>query len=1030
MNKNTIFLRIVPFLCCFFSLKAIAQTQMERVPLTRRADDAIQTFKLQAHLPHYAIRKLFLADNGVLWAGTEKGLVRYNGTSAKLYAHDPKKPKSIGGGEINGIIPDSAGGLWLSSGTGGLSYFNPQLPDNQAFKNYFTLPNNANSLPINEIWAIAKDDSGKIWAGGNDVHLTSFDPKTGQFERFESPDRTIFALLYAGKNQLFIATRENGVLWFDTNLKKFVKKWDFKNFLPKNYPQIFNSIRAFALDTLSQTLWMATLPFGVVALNLQTEVAQVYETGLPIFTIGFQQHPMSLHLMPNHQLWVGYNKDSLLILDYKNKQILSNITQQSLFATQQAGFTIQDIQYDAKQNLAWLATNKGLWLYNPKANRYNRWQPFPNSDKTAPKIIAEGKKNQIWLLKQTELQCYDTTNYQLAQKISLPKGGTNVNGFQVSNENLFLRANDHLWRFDPQTQQFKIIKQNIDPTNILLDTLPNGIPVVWVSTWGNGLYRFSNDFKQVDSFFHKALIISMSRDSKGKIWMATDGKGLWRMDDKINGTAKIWLNDPNDKSSLPENVVINVYADPLDRIWVGTMTNGVAQIENPHSENPTFKTFSLNALENPFVESLKSDADGMIWIMGQNKPTILNPKTGECLFLTKSDPLLPDIDFKNMTFVQGNNCIWLASDKGIMKIASAAFLFEKRQVRIEFNDFKIFDKSVSERLLLPKIHLSPKENYFSATFSANDFEFPERVRYKYQLEGFDEEWRDAGSTREVHYSNLDGGDYTLKVYAVYGDDAEKISEITPIYIGVEPPFWKTKWFFASIILLIGSIVGYIFYQKLQHVKRQAQLTNDYERHLNEVRMSALRSQMNPHFIFNCLNTIEGHILQNEPLEASNLLQKFAKLIRKVLENSQFDTVSLEEELEALRFYTQLEEIRHEGRFKTEYEIEESVLDKPIPPMILQPFVENAILHGLRHLPEKNGQLWIRLYKKEGHMICEIEDNGIGRRKSALLRVHSLSKTSLGLKITKERLAIFNPQSRYEIIDLQEDTGTIIRIYLN
>jgi LytS/YehU family sensor histidine kinase len=287
-----------------------------------------------------------------------------------------------------------------------------------------------------------------------------------------------------------------------------------------------------------------------------------------------------------------------------------------------------------------------------------------------------------------------------------------------------------------------------------------------------------------------------------------------------------------------------------------------------------------------------------------------------------------------------------------------------------------------------------------------------------------------GATREVHYSNLDGGDYTLKVYAMYGDDAEKISAITPIYIGVEPPFWKTKWFLISIFLLIGSIVAYIFQQKLQHVKRQAQLSNDYERHLNEVRMSALRSQMNPHFIFNCLNTIEGHILQNEPLEASILLQKFSKLIRKVLENSQFETVSLEAELEALRFYTQLEAIRHEGKFETQYEIDENCLEEPIPPMILQPFVENAILHGLRHLPNKNGQLYIRLYKQKEHLICEIADNGIGRRKAALIKTHALSKTSLGLKITKARLAIFSPQARYEIVDLPDDSGTKVILYLN
>jgi ligand-binding sensor domain-containing protein len=501
MNKNNVFFINALLFCFFFSVKTNAQTQLVHISLTRPAETDVKTFKLQQHLPNHSIRKVKLAENGILWVGTDKGLVRYNGTSAKLYGHDPNQPKSIGGGEINGMISDSVGGLWLASGTGGLSHFNPQLPDNQAFKNYFTLPNNPNSLPTNEIWAIAKDDSGKIWAGGNDVYLTSFDPKTRQFERFECLDHTIFALLYAGKNQLFIATRENGVLWFDTNLKKIVKVWDFKKFLPNHYPQIGNSVRALAFDTLSQTLWMATLPFGVVALNLQTEIAQVYETGLPNYTDVFPQHPMSLHLMPNHQLWIGYNKDSLLILDYKNKQILSNITQQSLFATKQAGFIIHDIQYDAKQNLAWLATNKGLWLYNLKANRYNQWQPFPNSDKTPPKIIAAAEKNQIWLLKKTELQCYDTLTHFFTQKIPLPKEATNVAGFHVSKEFIFIRANNHLWLFDKQAQRFKNIKQNIDPTAILLDTLPNGTPVVWVSTWGNGLYRFSNNFKQIDSNF-------------------------------------------------------------------------------------------------------------------------------------------------------------------------------------------------------------------------------------------------------------------------------------------------------------------------------------------------------------------------------------------------------------------------------------------------------------------------------------------------------------------------------------------------
>lgn len=195
----------------------------------------------------------------------------------------------------------------------------------------------------------------------------------------------------------------------------------------------------------------------------------------------------------------------------------------------------------------------------------------------------------------------------------------------------------------------------------------------------------------------------------------------------------------------------------------------------------------------------------------------------------------------------------------------------------------------------------------------------------------------------------------------------------------------------------------------------------------EMEMQALRAQMNPHFIFNCLNSINRYIVKSDQATASLYLTRFAKLIRLILDNSRNKNVVLSNELEALCLYIEMEALRFDMKFSYQIEVDENVQADSIeiPPLIIQPYVENAIWHGLLHKPE-NGNLYIGISMPKPHLLrCIIEDNGIGREKAAALKSQSATtKKSLGMELTESRLMLLNQyaqiRSSVQIEDLKNE----------
>lgn len=231
----------------------------------------------------------------------------------------------------------------------------------------------------------------------------------------------------------------------------------------------------------------------------------------------------------------------------------------------------------------------------------------------------------------------------------------------------------------------------------------------------------------------------------------------------------------------------------------------------------------------------------------------------------------------------------------------------------------------------------------------------------------------------------------------------------------------------SILLILIALGAYYRYREDQK-RKEEKLQTDFDLQIAHVEMTALRAQMNPHFLFNCLNSIKSYVIENDQKSAAEYLNKFARLIRLILQNSKNELVSLENELEALKIYIEMEAMRFDDKFDFEFNVDEQIDTEfiEIPPLILQPYVENSIWHGLMH-KEGKGHIKIEVQKVEQGIKCVVEDNGVGREKSAELKSRSaLKKKSMGMQITKDRLAIINSlyktNTSVKILDLVDSYG--------
>lgn len=502
---------------------------------------------------------------------------------------------------------------------------------------------------------------------------------------------------------------------------------------------------------------------------------------------------------------------------------------------------------------------------------------------------------------------------------------------------------------------------------------------VWMGTI-NGLYTLNSltspfiKFKSHDTLMRKG--VSCMRQLKNGIYtIGIRSGGIVLMQDTIviaNITEKNGLVSNSIKYLLPLN----------DQLWAAT-ANGISVI--------SFQNY------NPV------------------KYTITN--------IAKNEGLYNKLIYQLMPY-QGN--ILAATSDGIYEINDP-----DKFIRTPVKPIPFYINSISyykgDTSGINTITLPYKNNRIIVRYSAVCFNLAEEVKYYYRFDNRDTNWYEIAST-ELVMDNLIPGTYNLEIKAAIPGE-RRFSDVQKLQIIIEEPWWQSAWLIITGLLIIAIAVYLLYKNRIRKVTARVHEKTVLKGKMMELEQTALRAQMNPHFIFNCLTSIQQLVVTGNKTEANEYLVRFARLIRKTLEFSGRSFITIEEETNYLNEYLILEQLRIPGQF--EFSIHtDSAIDAQkteIPNMMLQPIVENSIRHGIKHLDTKRGYITIELIKADNHIICSITDNGIGRKKLGETNGNPFSENkSYGMDIVNKRLEAlsFNPagESMLDVEDLYDNDG--------
>lgn len=486
----------------------------------------------------------------------------------------------------------------------------------------------------------------------------------------------------------------------------------------------------------------------------------------------------------------------------------------------------------------------------------------------------------------------------------------------------------------------------------------------------------------------------------------------------------------NDSTMLDVDILADKFLLDLNNdVWIPIKGGGVSKFIDNALE-------PVVALDNYLVRDLFFESDSIVWAATNQGLVQLkrDARTGKFEYkkkLTLANGLLTN----DVTAIRtDSNNLYIGTTKGFNVIDRSRLSNSALGYPVMLNQVLSNGTSFG---VSNSYNLEPSFNSIEFQYVYVSPKSVGQIRYRYKLDGIDSEWKETRETT-VRYPFLPAGSYTFRLEArdINGVSSTKNIEL---HIVIQQYWWKTTWFYLLLGLIVFAIMVTAFFlraKKLRKKERERTVTNN---RLAEMKLNALQSQMNPHFIFNVLNSIQDSFISNQVVEANKYLSDFSSLMRLFLESSDDKYISLEKEIKLLTYYIELEIMRLENKFSFEFRISEDLETDEvfIPTMLLQPIVENAIIHGIRY-KEGPVQLIIAFsLRPDEKLHISIKDNGVGRERSAEInRNRRNDHVSKATGIVRERIEIINNSSvgfiDMKYVDLSENgtaTGTKVELMM-
>ena len=708
-------------------------------------------------------------------------------------------------------------------------------------------------------------------------------------------------------------------------------------------------------------------------------------------------------LFDNHgKLWIGFGAGAGYI-DFRNSGHFEPVIVDRM---------VTSFAIDNEEHL-WIGTTNGLYkILSPFITNYFEGSGKPLATESPPVIVTIA--NKVVVLGQSDFFALNGTRFELTDAYRFPRFPGDIR-----------QGHNGAWTFVTSgIHHINDIKRS--------STLPiRGVSGLFVSndstvwfTRGSFLEQIDNKGNLLTSVRTDTISWEVDMPESAYIRMAGIDNGIPCISKNAilfaykNGRFEMVYREANGKRLLYPNCIEN--HGPLTLI--GTKVSGLWVL---HSD--TFYHLGIhNGLVSDHIRSVVIENDSTWWLAtnkGVQKVTFhLDDKD----FRYKAQVVdktsgLPSSSISSLSL--HHDTLWCCTRSGVSSISLDIFNAHAKAPPIsKVSWLKVNDR---DTFFTHPLELNHHQNQLTFGFKAVTFKPTSRKKYKYRLIGENSEWRTTTDTM-ISYSSLPAGDFIFEV-RTWREGNTSISPPSKVSFSISKPIWRRTWFIATIILLAQLIAGLGVWLMNRSKRRRLSL----EKNVLTAELKALRAQLNPHFMFNALGAIQGSVMEGSTDNTLQNIGKLAHLMRKMLYATRNKRTTLKETLEVLKLYLDLELVRQPDKFTYDIEYDQSCEDEMetinIPPSIIQPFVENAVLHGASKADNK-GLIKVKFEQFKGYIKCEISDNGPGYYKSQ--KQKKGQHRSLGMSIVKEQIDLLNMDLESKItLKIEERMGTIVTVMM-
>lgn len=980
---------------------------------------SFRRFSVDEGLPSSTVYHILQDHSGYIWFATDHGVARYDGRDFRLFRLEDGLPVN----DVWYLREDSQGRIWMYSHAERTGYY---VPEEDAIKS-IDLGLETYIYP----YGTFEDEAGTIY--------------------FTEYRKGIITLDTAGNIQRFNLSRleENRTLPFVQYLfDQGEEKWYFDN-------------SGILIQHPDSTYYFEIPPFAYPSEAIRRKKTR-HLVSISEDTLIYEALDSIYLVFPKTRQTEGYAFETILGADVKVDRIISNRlrgkkvllfqTNQGLFTTDQKlnllsefsflkPYTFVNLLEDHEGNIWVTNAENGAVMLPANAEAMSYLPPYDEEPTALGRVngqllIGTSRGNlhvwddgQLTLLYSEEAQHKQSQFGRVFTSAERALATTNTNPVRVirTGDNLFLFGigkemtiweNAKLLRPKSQSNRLfgsyyihgskfeEVVSGN--STSFTLDGEYNRLYLGWkdlafendtslyiASSFALFHLEYHPEAKSRINMAVSGRVFTLTVDYKGRIWYSqTGGMGVIE-----KGTAT-FLGDNPTFPLLSANIR-SLKVDAHNTLWVGTDGHGLFGYQ--HDAQRFLRVIEM---ENAIVKKVHIDDRNRVWATTNEGVHFIQVHSTDPFSYTYSN-------FSNQDGLPSNEI------NSLNVVGDSAFIATRKGlVCMDLN--KVNQRSTSPPILISSLsvagqHLRLKPAYtfsydqknLAVGFTGISFGNREDLTYHYELTGQDT-LTGVTTSREAVFPNLAPGSYQFSVHAISGEGL-KSTEPATFHFTISPPWWNS-WGFRIPVVVVPFLllIGFIAWRIRKIRLKEAELTQ-VNKKFAELELQALQAQMNPHFVFNALNSIQKFIIEHDTLKANEYLAHFAKLMRLFLESSYHKTIPLIEEISLLKLYIELEKLRFPDKFESlvliDPELQPELIE--IPSLLLQPFVENAINHGLIHKSEK-GLLKISMVVIGSHLICLVEDNGIGRKAAAAQKEKSLkSYRSRGTKIVEERIKAIN-----------------------